>query len=103
MWHWSAIARRMSQVDAPLTPSAARSRTWLADDPRPLDWNGPIDRPFTPFPPDGLNQPIIDHFDRVARLHGESVAIRDAGAILTYGQLRDGVGGLAERLAATTK
>lgn len=92
----------MSRVDV-LTPSDARSRAWLADDPRPLDWNGPTDRPFTPFRADALDQPIIDHFERVARQHRERIAIRDAGATLTFGELWDGVSGLAETLAANTK
>src|SRR5262245_12164236 len=92
----------MSRVDV-LAPSDTWSREWLADDPRPLDWNGPTDRPFIPFHTEGLDQPIIDHFERVTREHRERIAIRDAGAILTYGELWDGVSGLAETLAATTK
>ena len=92
----------MSSVDV-LTPSDVRSRGWLADDPRPLDWNGPTDRLFTPFRADALDHPIIDHFERVARQHRERIAIRDAGATLTFGELWDGVSGLAETLAANTK
>jgi acyl-coenzyme A synthetase/AMP-(fatty) acid ligase/thioesterase domain-containing protein/acyl carrier protein len=84
-------------------PSDARSRGWLADDPRPLDWNGPTDRPFTPFRAESLDQPIIDHFERVARQHRERIAIRDSGSTLTFGELWDGVSGLAETLAANTK
>ena len=91
----------MSSVDV-LTPSDVRSRGWLADDPRPLDWNGPTDRPFTPFRADALDHPIIDHFERVARQHRERIAIRDAGATMTFGELWDGVSGLAETLAANT-
>ncbi len=92
----------MSRVDV-LTPSDARSRGWLADDPRPLDWNGPTDRSFTPFRADALEQPIIDHFERVAQQHRERVAIRDAGATLTFAELWNGVSGLAETLAARTQ
>jgi amino acid adenylation domain-containing protein len=83
-------------------PSDAPSRGWLAEDPRPLDWNGPTDRPFTPFRAEGLDQPIIDHFERVARQHRQRIAIRDTGATLTFGELWDGVSGLAETLAART-
>src|SRR5262245_41904486 len=86
-----------------LAPPAAQSHGWLDDDPRPLDWNGPEDRPFTPFLADGLDQPIIDHFERVARQHPQRIAIRDAGATLTYGELWEGVSGLAETLAGNTK
>jgi amino acid adenylation domain-containing protein len=92
----------MSRVKV-LNPSDAQSLTWLADDPRPLDWNGPTDRPFTPFRAEALDQPIIEHFQRVARQHWDRIAIRDAGAALTFGELREGVSGLAETLAARTK
>ena len=92
----------MSRVQV-LTPSDAWTRGWLADDPRPLDWNGPTDRPFTPFRAEALDQPIIDHFERVVRQHRERIAIRDAGVTLTFGELWDGVSGLAETLAASTK
>ena len=90
----------MSRVNVS-TPSDAWSLGWLADDPRPLDWNGPTDQPFTPFGADTLDQPIIDHFERVARQHRQRTAIRDTGASLTFGELWNGVAGLAETLAAT--
>src|SRR5262245_9780209 len=92
----------MASVDV-LAPLDARSRAWLADDPRPLDWNGPTDRPFTPFRPEALDQPIIDQFERLARQHRERIAIWDADAALTFGELWDGVSGLAETLAGSTK
>jgi non-ribosomal peptide synthetase component F/thioesterase domain-containing protein/acyl carrier protein len=76
---------------------------WLADDPRPVDWNGPTDRPFTPFSANALDQPIIDHFERVVRQHRERIAIRDGVTTLTFGELWHGVSGLAEALAARTK
>jgi acyl-coenzyme A synthetase/AMP-(fatty) acid ligase/thioesterase domain-containing protein/acyl carrier protein len=74
--------------------------TWLADDPRPLDLNGPVDRPFDRFPDSALDRPVIDHFEQAARLHRDRIAIRNADTALTYGELWDGVSGLAEALAA---
>jgi amino acid adenylation domain-containing protein len=86
-----------------LTPFDAPSLTWLADDPRPLDWNGPTDRLFTPFGAEALDQPIVDHLQPVARQHRDRIAIRDASGSLTFGELWHGVSGLAETLAAKTK
>ena len=73
---------------------------WLDDDRRPLDWNGPVDRLFTRFPDSALDRPIIDHFEHAARLHRERIAIRNTETSLTFGELWDGLSGLAETLAA---
>ncbi len=80
-----------------------QSLPWLEDDPRPLDWNGPTDRLFTRFHQEALDRPIIDHLERVARRHPDRVAIRGADTDLTFGQLWDGLSGLAETLATDTK
>jgi hypothetical protein len=81
----------------------SRTFEWLADDPRPLDWNGPADRPFTRFRDQDLQRPIIEHFERVARRQPDRIAIRDEHAALTFGDVWDGVSGLAETLSAETK
>ena len=80
-----------------------RAPGWLADDRRPLDWNGPTNRLFTRVRHDDLQRPIIEHFERVARLHRSRIAISDADTAVTFGELSDGVSGLAETLAAQTK
>jgi acyl-coenzyme A synthetase/AMP-(fatty) acid ligase/thioesterase domain-containing protein len=76
---------------------------WLDDDQRPLDWNGPVNRPFVRLPDSALDRPIIDHFERAARLHRDRIAIRDTDTALTYDELWDGLCGLAETLAAGSK
>ena len=76
---------------------------WLDDDRRPLDWNGPVDRLFTQFPDSALDRPIIDHLEDTARLHRNRIAIRTTEAALTFGELWDGLNGLAETLAAESK
>ncbi len=96
----------MQSVNAKADGSARshlQSLPWLEDDPRPLDWNGPTDRLFTRFHQEALDQPIIDHLERVARQHPDRDAIRGADIALTFGQLWDGLSGLAETLAADTK
>jgi non-ribosomal peptide synthetase component F/thioesterase domain-containing protein len=80
-----------------------RMPAWLAVDRRPLDWNGPVDRRFTRFPDPALDRPIIDHLEHAVRLHRDRIAVRDARTALTFGELWDGLSGLAETLAADTK
>jgi amino acid adenylation domain-containing protein len=89
---------------------------WLDNDPRPLDWNGPATRPFTPFSGENLQRPIIELFERVVcqerpstgsgrpeLAEGRSrIAVRDANTALTFGELWEAVSGLAETLAADT-
>src|SRR5436309_2771625 len=80
-----------------------RTFAWLEDDRRPLDWNGPANRLFTRFRDQDLQRPIIEHVERVARRQRGRIAIRDADTALTFGELWDGVSGLAETLAVETK
>ena len=84
-------------------PDTLPTFVWLADDPRPLDWNGPVDRPFTPVRDQDLHQPIIEHFERIARRQRGRIAVRDANTALTFGELWDAVSGLAETLEAETQ
>jgi acyl-coenzyme A synthetase/AMP-(fatty) acid ligase/thioesterase domain-containing protein/acyl carrier protein len=76
---------------------------WLEDDRRPLDWNGPANRLFTRFRDRDLQRPIVEVFERVARRHGGAIAIREGDTAITFGELWDGVSGLAETLTAETK
>ena len=64
---------------------------------------GPPDRLFTRFRDEDLHRPIIEHFERVARRHRDRIAVRDADTALTFGELWDGVSGLAETIATETK
>jgi acyl-coenzyme A synthetase/AMP-(fatty) acid ligase/thioesterase domain-containing protein len=85
--------------------SAAQSAglQWLEDDPRPLDWNGPITRIFTRFRDEDLGRPIVEHFERVVRRHPDRLAAKDSETSLSYAELWDGVSGLAETLATQTR
>ena len=101
-----ALHSSTSEVRADLLEGAfdtCRPFAWLEDDSRPLDWNGPTTRLFTPFRNQALQRPIIEHFERVARRQRSRIAIREANTALTFGELWDGVSGLAETLAAETK
>src|SRR5262245_12189115 len=84
-------------------PDTSQAVEWLEDDRRPLDWNGPTTRLFTRVRGHDLQRPIIEQFEQVARRHRGRIAIRDADTALTFGDLWDGVSGLAEKLAAETQ
>src|SRR2546430_3949041 len=84
-------------------PDMLRTFAWLEDDRRPLDWNGPANRLSTRVRNQDLQRPIIEHFERVARRQRDRIAIREGNTALTFGELWDGVSGLAETLAAETK
>jgi amino acid adenylation domain-containing protein len=76
---------------------------WLEDAQHPLAWNGPADRIFTKFRDEDLDRPIIDHFERVARRHGNRIAVTDSDTSLSFEELWDGLSGLAEAIAAETR
>ncbi len=77
--------------------------TWLETDPRPLDWNGPVDRPFRRFPDEDLASPVIQLFERVAHRSPDAVAVSDAEGTLTFGELWARVRGLGQAIAARTE
>jgi len=79
------------------------SLEWLEDGKHPLDWNGPTGRLFAKFRDQDLDRPIIDHFERVARRYRSRIAVMDSDTSLSFGELWDGLSGLAETIAAETK
>jgi non-ribosomal peptide synthetase component F/thioesterase domain-containing protein/acyl carrier protein len=91
------------EIDRPGAEDRLAETAWLADDPRPLDWNGPASRLFTPFPSSDLQRPIVELFERVARRQPGRIAIRDGATVLTFGQLWDGASGLAVTLERETR
>jgi acyl-CoA synthetase (AMP-forming)/AMP-acid ligase II/thioesterase domain-containing protein/acyl carrier protein len=76
---------------------------WLDGSTRPLDWNGPHDRPFGEFPREDLNRSIIANLERVVVLHEDRVAVSDAYSSITFGRLWSDVFALGERLTAQTE
>ena len=61
----------------------------LANDPAclPLDYGGPVDRPFEPFPPSALDGSVVDRFNLVVSRFGGRLAVRDLGRQLNYSEL----------------
>ena len=61
-------------------PVAAQNR-------HPVDYGGPIDRPFDPFPKSALNNSIVDRFEIIARRFPDRLAIADHSRSVTYSEL----------------
>ena len=83
--------------------AAVEGLPWLPVDRRPLDCNGPTSRPFTPFADTDLDRPVIELFERVVLHQPDRIAVSDGEASLTFAQLWDCAGGVAETLAAETR
>jgi acyl-coenzyme A synthetase/AMP-(fatty) acid ligase/thioesterase domain-containing protein/acyl carrier protein len=68
----------------------------------PLDWNGPVGRPFERFPDEAKAQPIAHLLAAVVRRHPDRVALLGEGTSISYAELWREVGGWAEFIAAAT-
>jgi amino acid adenylation domain-containing protein len=79
------------------------SLRWLEDGKYALDWNGPTGRTFVKFREEDLNRSIIGQLERVALRQRTCIAITDSDASLSFGQLWDGLSGLAETITAETQ
>ena len=80
-----------------------KSLEWLEDGKHPLDWNGPADRIFTRFRNEDLDRPVIQHLEQVAHRHRNRIAVTDSDTSLSFGELWDGLSGLAEAIATKTR
>jgi amino acid adenylation domain-containing protein len=69
------------------------------DDSLPLDYGGPVDREFEPFPASALEGSVTERFEAIARRFSDHLAVQDMASALTYRELAD----LADRIAATTR
>lgn len=67
---------------------------------QPLDLNGPIDRPFRPFPEAWLERPAFAIFAEAAAARPDDRAIVDDERYLTYREVHDQALRLAGRIAA---
>lgn len=72
-------------------------------DTRPVDADGPRDRPFRPFPASWLERPAFEIFAETAAASADKTAIDDGESFLTYRELRDQAVALAWRIAAVVE
>jgi acyl-coenzyme A synthetase/AMP-(fatty) acid ligase/thioesterase domain-containing protein/acyl carrier protein len=73
---------------------------WLETSTRPLDWNGPRDRPFVEFRPEALNRPIIENLRHALAMNADRVAISDSNSSIRFGELWEGVCRVGQIVAA---
>jgi acyl-coenzyme A synthetase/AMP-(fatty) acid ligase/thioesterase domain-containing protein/acyl carrier protein len=76
------------------------NQPWLSGSNYALDWNGPVERPFTPFILSG--ETIAERIASVALARPGRIALDDGETRLTYREALDAVRGLAALIAAQT-
>src|ERR1700722_11792709 len=67
-----------------------------------LDWNGPINRPFDPFPDEAKGRPIIELLEAVVHRYPERIALAGPDASITYAEIWRALAGWAEQIAEAT-
>lgn len=65
-----------------------------------LDFGGPVDHPFEPFPESALKRSVWDRFERVARNNPRRLATADPDREMTYEQLAAFAGNVRDALGA---
>ena len=81
-------------------PGAALS--WSDQSEFPLDWNGPTNRPFDPFPDEFKVRPIVELLEQVVRRFPERMALSGPEASITYAELWRALTAWAEHIAGAT-
>jgi amino acid adenylation domain-containing protein len=54
---------------------------------KPLDYGGPVDRPFEAFPESAIDTSIVARFASIVARHSDRLAIQDHASTLTYREL----------------
>jgi amino acid adenylation domain-containing protein len=68
----------------------------------PLDWNGPVNRPFDAFPEEAKVRPIIELLEAVVHRYPDRIALADPDASITYAELWRASAGWADQIAGAT-
>jgi amino acid adenylation domain-containing protein len=92
-----------AQMSEELNPGPESTLRWRDHSDFPLDWNGPIDRPFENFPDEAKALPIIELLEAVVRRYPERIALADAEASITYAELWLVLTGWAEQITESTE
>jgi amino acid adenylation domain-containing protein len=79
----------------------ASSLTWQTPADVPLDYQGPVDVPFTPPPPGGMRQSVWALLQLVAARNPTALALTDGLTRITYGMLLARALTLARQIAET--
>ena len=70
---------------------------------RPLDYGGPVERPFEAFPDSAVGTSIIARFKSVAARFPDRVAIQSQSSAMTYRELSELASRIGFALASATK
>src|SRR5262249_34412513 len=68
----------------------------------PLDWNGPVHRPFSAFPDASKARPIVVLLEAVVNRFPDRIAFCGPSGSMTYAELWRALSGWAEKIAGTT-
>jgi amino acid adenylation domain-containing protein len=75
---------------------------WTDQSDFPLDWNGPIHRPFDAFLDESKARPIVELLERVVNRFPERIALCGPEGQMTYAELWRALTGWAEQIAGMT-
>jgi acyl-CoA synthetase (AMP-forming)/AMP-acid ligase II/thioesterase domain-containing protein len=71
---------------------------WITEPCPPLDFNGPVSVPFTPWDDSDVDGPILGRFDRIASRFANKIAVDDGVYRFTYGELWSSARHLARQI-----
>ena len=81
---------------------AGPALTWDDRSCIPLDWNGPVNRPFDAFPDEDKSRPIVELLEAVVHRYPERIALADPHTSITYAEFWRAMAGWAEQIAGAT-
>jgi len=77
----------VTTLDAHNAIPARTESSWITEPCPPLDFNGPVSVPFTPWDDGDVDGPILARFDRIAANFANKIAVDDGVYRFTYGEL----------------
>ena len=101
-WGGRKEHRRGENMSNPRNVGTGSALCWNDESGFPLDWNGPVNRPFDPFPDEAKGRPIIELLEAVVHRYPERIALAHPDASITYAEIWRALAGWAERIAEAT-
>ena len=89
-------------VNNPRNVGTGSALCWNDQSGFPLDWNGPINRPFDPFPNEAKARPIIELLEAVVHRYPQRIALAGPDASITYAEIWRALAGWAEQITGAT-
>ncbi|MGC2031678.1 MAG: AMP-binding protein [Steroidobacteraceae bacterium] len=89
-------------VNNPRNVGTGSALCWNDQSGFPLDWNGPINRPFDPFPDEAKARSIIELLETVVHRYPHRIALAGPDASITYAEIWRALAGWAEQITEAT-